>query len=82
MPGKVPGPICGWALGPDWIDKGTMALTRSSPPGCIGLDVASPELIQGSGWRTAYLLEYGGTYRLMYGAEALEIALLEGQVPK
>jgi len=29
---RPPGPLCGWELGPDWIDAGTLALTRSVAP--------------------------------------------------
>ena len=37
MGGRQPGPICSARLGADWIDQGTMCLTRSSPPGPIGV---------------------------------------------
>jgi hypothetical protein len=40
MGGKVPGPLCVWSLGEDWIDAGTLALTRTDCPGPIG---ESPE---------------------------------------
>jgi putative chitinase len=34
---RPPGPLCGYALGPDWIDRGTCALTRMPAPGPIGV---------------------------------------------
>jgi predicted chitinase len=33
---RYPGPLCGWELGPDYIDGGTLALTRSVPPAARG----------------------------------------------
>lgn len=39
MAERVPGPICTSRLGDDWIDEGTLCLSRSSPPGpCRGLE--------------------------------------------
>lgn len=34
---RLPKPMCSTQLGADWIDKGTMCRSRSSPPGPIGL---------------------------------------------
>ena len=36
MRSRIPGPLCGYKLGTDWIDDGTMCLSRSSPPGPLG----------------------------------------------
>jgi hypothetical protein len=82
MSERVPGTICGSQFDPDWVDKGTMAITRSSTPGCAGVDVSGRDAFQGAAWRTVYLLEYGGTYRQIYAAEALEVSQLKGQLPK
>jgi len=40
------------------------------------------DLAQGSAWRIAYVVEYSGTYRLIYAAEALNLKPLEGKLPK
>lgn len=82
MAERVPGTVCGSQFGPEWVDNGTMAVTRSSTPGCVGADVSGQDAYQGAAWRMAYLLEYGGTYRLMYAAQAQEIAQLKGHLPK
>ena len=37
MSGRPPGPLCVSELGADWIDKGTMCLSRSSSTGPLGL---------------------------------------------
>lgn len=39
---RAPGPLCGYALGPDWIDRGTCALTRMPAPGPIGITNVYP----------------------------------------
>lgn len=36
MGDRVPGPLCGERLGPDWIDAGTLCRSRSSSPGPTG----------------------------------------------
>ena len=33
----MPKPLCTYELGSDWIDAGTMALTKHRPPGCLGI---------------------------------------------
>ena len=32
-------PLCGWRLGRDWIDEGTLGRCRFHPPGSKGLDI-------------------------------------------
>lgn len=39
-------------------------------------------LAQGSAWRAAFLIEYGGTYRLIYAKEISQLSALEGKLPK
>jgi hypothetical protein len=39
---RPPGPLCTTQLGPDWIDKGTLCLQRSNPPGPTGLGYRGP----------------------------------------
>lgn len=79
---QIPGPICTTNLGQDWIDKGTNCLTHSTAPGPTGLNTENSDLLSGAAWRAVYLLEYGGTYRLMYASEAAEITRLKGRLPK
>lgn len=38
---KLPGSVCGWSLGPGWMDWGTLGLTRNTCPGPTGT-VAEP----------------------------------------
>jgi hypothetical protein len=47
MGNRIPGPVCGSRLGPDWIDPGTTCRSKSSPPGPAGHQAA------GSGSATA-----------------------------
>lgn len=46
MTGSVPGPLCSTRVGADWIDDGTLCLTRSFAPGPLGwaalLQVSNP----------------------------------------
>ncbi len=37
MPDTIPGPMCGFQLGVDWVDPGTMCRSRSNGPGSAGL---------------------------------------------
>jgi len=36
----------------------------------------------GAEWRAVFLLEYGGTYRLMYVEDVVELKGLQGQIPR
>ena len=38
MEARTPAPLDGLELGKDWIDNGTLALTRHEPPGVVGIE--------------------------------------------
>jgi hypothetical protein len=45
---RIPGPICAYELGSDWIDEGTSCRARSNAPGPIGIDDITPSKVRGN----------------------------------